>query len=154
MEAYKQRMVIEYQELIKRAERLVTRYDKLENMERDPEPKCPPYLWRAQLETMFEYMGILQTRAKFEDVDLNASVDAAAPETEWIPVSKRLPEEHHGYSETVLATVENPKNEAKDTITAYTVNGQWRGGSLSSIYAAKITAWMPLPKPYVEEKGE
>lgn len=150
MEAYKQRMVIEYQELIKRVERLVTRYDKLENMERDPEPKCPPYLWRAQLETMFEYMGILQTRAKFEGVDLNASVDAAAPDEKsgWIPVSERLPGEYNGASVPVLVTVERQLEGDKFVTMAFTMNGHW------SCFAAEITAWMPSPDPYEREDAK
>lgn len=155
MEAYKQRMIIEYEELKIRIWKLGAMMDKWEHGDLDFTPTCPKYLLDKQLETMEEYAGILQTRAKIEDVDINASVAHAPTEKAgWIPVSKRLPEEHHGFSETVLATVENPKNGAKDTITSYTVNGQWRGGSLSSIYAAKIIAWMPMPEPYAGEENE
>lgn len=77
MEAYKRRMVIEYQELKERAEKLAAMLDKWGNGELDFMPKCPEYLLREQLATMKDYIGILQTRAKIEGVDLTADVDKA-----------------------------------------------------------------------------
>lgn len=74
MEAYKQRMITEYRELKERADKLETMLDKWDKGTLDFTPACPRYLLEKQLETMKDYVGILQTRAKLEDVDLNASV--------------------------------------------------------------------------------
>lgn len=70
MEDYKQRMIIEYRELKERADKLATMMDKWDKGTLDFTPTCPKYLLEKQLETMREYVGILQTRAKIEDVDL------------------------------------------------------------------------------------
>lgn len=142
MEAYKQRMIKEYRELKERADKLATMLDKWDKGTLDFTPTCPKYLLDKQLETMQEYAGILQTRAKLEDVDLNASVDAAAPETEWVPVSERMPEEYNGASVPVLVTVERQLEGDKFVTMAFTMNGHW------SCFGAEITAWMPSPKPY------
>lgn len=152
MEAYKQRMVIEYQELRERAEKLATMLDKWDKGLLDFTPTCPRFLLKEQLETMKEYVGILQTRAKLEDVDLNASVDAA-PEKGWIPVSERMPEEgHSGYSDTVLVTVARQLDGDKAVITSHTKVGQWNCGALCAVHGAKIIAWMPFPEPYEGDK--
>lgn len=74
MEAYKQRMIVEYRELKERADKLAAMLDKWDKGALDFTPTCPKYLLDKQLEKMQEYAGILQTRAKLEDVDLNASV--------------------------------------------------------------------------------
>ena len=70
MEAYKQMMIIEYRELKERADKLATMLDKWDKGTLDFTPTCPRYLLENQLETMKNYVGILQTRAKIEDVDL------------------------------------------------------------------------------------
>lgn len=75
MEAYKQMMIIEYRELKERADKLATMLDKWDKGTLDFTPTCSRYLLENQLETMKNYVGILQTRAKLEGVDLNASVD-------------------------------------------------------------------------------
>lgn len=85
----------------------------------------------------------------------------------WIPVTERLPEEHDSIfakyygtdrwdeymyrkvSDNVLVTVMYPTSGTKCVINSHTEDGQWRCGVLYSIYGAKITAWMPLPEPYV-----
>ena len=146
MEAYKQRMIKEYRELKERADKLATMLDKWDKGTLDFTPTCPKYLLDKQLETMQEYAGILQTRAKLEDVDLNASVDDAPVEKAgWIPVTERLPEEHKGASDTVLVTVARQLNGDKFVTMAFTMNGHW------SCFEAEITAWMPSPEPY--ERG-
>lgn len=55
-------------------------------------------------------------------------------QTRWIPVSERLPEENGGYLVTVMG--------------AYVTTALWVGNAENW---SKITAWMPLPKPYKAE---
>lgn len=149
MEAYKQRMIIEYRELKERADKLATMLDKWDKGTLDFTPTCPKYLLDKQLETMTEYIGILQTRAKIEGVDLNASVDDAPVEKAgWIPVTERLPEEHKGASDAVLVTVARQLDGDKFVTMAFTMNGHW------SCFEAEITAWMPSPEPSKEESNE
>ena len=77
----------------------------------------------------------------------------------WIPCSERLPEEKDAgilkklgtdkKSELVLATVE-VKGE-RMTVTACTHDGKWEWNMKYAFPNFKVVAWMPLPKPYVEE---
>ena len=77
----------------------------------------------------------------------------------WIPCSERLPEEKDAgilkklgtnkKSELVLATVE-VKGE-RMTVTACTHDGKWEWNMKYAFPDFKVVAWMPLPKPYVEE---
>lgn len=73
MEAYKQRMVAEYQELKERTDKLEEMLDRWDKGTLDFEPTCPKYLLEKQLDAMKDYVGILQTRAKIEDVDLTGA---------------------------------------------------------------------------------
>ena len=59
-------------------------------------------------------------------------------ESEWIPVSERLPEEDTRY----LVTTSGTNNDIIDI--AYYTEGIWHK-------ASRIKAWMPLPEPYKEE---
>ena len=149
MEAYKQMMIIEYRELKERADKLATMLDKWDKGTLDFTPTCPRYLLENQLEAMKNYVGILQTRAKLEGVDLNASVDDAPVEKAgWIPVTERLPEEHKGASDTVLVTVARQLDGDKFVTMAFTMNGHW------SCFEAEITAWMPSLEPWKGDTRE
>lgn len=61
----------------------------------------------------------------------------------WIPVTENLPKE----GEMVLVTCKTKKG-VKSVNRAYQSNNTWHGsGSMSG-----VTAWMPLPQPYEDEK--
>ena len=75
MEAYKKRMAIEYRELKERTDKLEKMLDKWNKGTLDVEPTCSWWLLKNQLEVMKDYVGILQTRAKIEDVDLTEADD-------------------------------------------------------------------------------
>ena len=91
MEAYKKRMAIEYRELKERTDKLEAMLDKWNKGTLDFEPTCSWWLLENQLEAMKNYVGILQTRAKIEDVDLteadNAKTIDSVPvaHAHWIP---------------------------------------------------------------------
>ena len=87
------------------------------------------------------------------------AIEALLEQTRWIPCSERLPEEKDAgilkklgtdkKSELVLATVE-VKGE-RMTVTACTHDGKWEWNMKYAFPDFKVVAWMPLPKPYVEE---
>lgn len=74
MEAYKTRMIIEYRELKDRTEKLAEMLDWWDKGTLDFTPTCPRYLLEKQLDAMRDYVGILQTRAKIEGVDLTGEM--------------------------------------------------------------------------------
>lgn len=62
---------------------------------------------------------------------------------EWIPCSERLPD-----TDDIMLVTFKPKNGSPNVNRAYYMDGAWHGsGSMSN-----VTAWMPLPKPYQEDK--
>ena len=80
-------------------------------------------------------------------------------EPKWIPVTERLPE----YETDVLVTVEGwYKGKLIDRATDLAT--YWQHGSYIDNFETlndwieygewKVTAWMPLPKPYREETGD
>lgn len=147
MEAYKRRMVIEYQELKERAEKLAAMLDKWDKGTLDFTPTCPKYLLEKQLDVMKDYVGLLQTRAKIEDVDLTANVNKSG----WIPVTERLP----GNFETVLVWIGGSK--IYDVAFYDMEHGfrPWYAGYYEDCpeeWECPVSAWMPLSEPYEEEK--
>lgn len=70
MEAYKERMVKEYNELKDRTYKLscmLTRYDA---GTLGFEPTCPIHLLREQFRHMDDYLRVLEQRAFYEDIEL------------------------------------------------------------------------------------
>lgn len=71
MEVYKLRMIIEYQELKQRTEKLGIMLDRWLTDDLDFEPSCPFELLESQLHVMKAYLSILKQRAEIEHVDLD-----------------------------------------------------------------------------------
>ncbi len=83
--------------------------------------------------------------------------------SEWIPVSKRMPELHEAspllkkfvnkVSDEVLVTIEDKKNGTRTVSSqCYLWDNLWHGDIFDWLKASKcdfeIIAWMPLPQPY------
>lgn len=90
---------------------------------------------------------------------------------EWIPVSKKLPDEHDSIfaklyetdvvndmlwrtrSKEVLVTIEYENGE-RTVKSSHTTDGKWwieKGTTLSKF---KVIAWMPMPEPYKENEND
>lgn len=74
MEVYKLRMIVEYQELKRRTERLGKLLDKHLYGELDFELNCPVALLESQYYTMQAYLSILVQRAGIENIDLECDL--------------------------------------------------------------------------------
>ena len=93
MEAYKKRMAIEYRELKERTDKLEAMLDKWNKGTLDFEPTCSWWLLENQLEVMKNYVGILQTRAKIEDVDLTEADNAKTIDSVPVAHARWVPDE-------------------------------------------------------------
>ena len=71
MEAYKQRMVNEYNELKERTEKLGSMLLKYSKGDLEFETTCPIELLQDQYIIMGDYLHVLEKRAVFEGVPLN-----------------------------------------------------------------------------------
>lgn len=70
MEDWKERFRKEYHELRERFQKLDTMIDKYEKRQLEFEPKCPIDLLKGQRSTMWNYLKILEQRAKIEEIKL------------------------------------------------------------------------------------
>ena len=70
MEDWKARFRKEYHELRERFQKLDMMIDKYEKGQLDFEPKCPIDLLKGQRSTMWDYLKILEQRAKIEEIKL------------------------------------------------------------------------------------
>ena len=77
--------------------------------------------------------------------DVNALM-AVSSAQQWIPVSERLPED----GVDVLVTDDSGGYATIRTDWMFTKEGS---GERDWVGSQRITAWMPLPKPYKEEKN-
>ncbi|MCR5493064.1 MAG: hypothetical protein K6F12_05295 [Streptococcus sp.] len=75
MEAYKERMVNEYNELKERYTKLGDLLFAYMDDELDFEPNCPIDLLEKQWCTMSKYLYILEQRAEIENIDLNSGAE-------------------------------------------------------------------------------
>ncbi len=75
--------------------------------------------------------------------------DYEGDQEEWIPVTERLPEEKGQY---LVAIEDNEGCLIETTKAFYELNGLW---SSPFFYMSDVvTAWMPLPEPYKEDKDD
>lgn len=70
MEDWKERFKIEYYELRERFSKLEYMVSKYEKGTLEFKPNCPIDLLKSQLCVMYNYLCILQERAKIEDIKL------------------------------------------------------------------------------------
>ena len=68
---YKERFAAEYYQLETRYIKLNTMVEKWDKGELTFTPTCPRATYDFQLRAMKEYLGILQIRAKIEDIELD-----------------------------------------------------------------------------------
>lgn len=90
---------------------------------------------------------------------------------EWIPVSKKFPDEHDSIfaklyetdvvndmlwrtrSKEVLVTIEY-ENGARTVKSSHTTDGKWWIEKETTLSKFKVIAWMPMPEPYKENENE
>lgn len=70
MENWKERFKKEYYELKERFQKLDMMIGKYEKGQLEFEPKCPIDLLKGQRSTMWNYLKILEQRAKIEEIKL------------------------------------------------------------------------------------
>lgn len=70
MEPWKERFKKEYYELRERFQKLDMMIDQYEKGQLEFEPKCPIDLLKRQRSVMWEYLSILEQRAKIEEIKL------------------------------------------------------------------------------------
>ena len=94
--------------------------------------------------------------------------DAVRNELAWISCEDIMPEEYDSpykkyygtggwekgmyqkKSKNVLVTMVY-RDGFTNTEVSYTCDGEWRRHRMGSMGVGKVVAWMPFPKPYVEE---
>ena len=104
-------------------------------------------------------------------MDLLKDLANKADSFEWIPVSKKLPDEHDSIfaklyetdvvndmlwrtrSKDVLVTIEY-EDGARTVKSSHTTDGKWWIEKETTLSKFKVIAWMPLPKPYDEKEND
>lgn len=90
---------------------------------------------------------------------------------EWIPVSKKLPNEHDSIfaklygtdkwddafwrtkSKEVLVTIEY-EDGTRIVTSSYTTDGKWVLEKRAKLNKCKVVAWKPFPEPYKEKEND
>jgi hypothetical protein len=73
---YKRRFMAEYWQLSIRYNKLKKMLEMWDSDELYPQPKCKRWIITAQLKTMEDYKGILESRAQIEGIDLTIMTEA------------------------------------------------------------------------------
>ena len=107
--------------------------------ERDWKSKCEGYPWNVHPVKDIDDLKYYKKLAAYEDAEEQGRYG------KWIPVSERLPEESLN---SVIGW---------DTYRNRCCFLQYLGGRFvlgDDIYSVNVTAWMPLPEPYLESEEE
>ena len=88
MEVYKLRMIVEYQELKRRTEKLGIILYRWLTDDLDFEPSCPFELLESQFHVMKAYLSILKQRAEIENIDLDYGLVSNRSEEEKLYSAK------------------------------------------------------------------
>lgn len=107
----------------------------------------------------------------WESRDILQELVDKADSFEWIPVSKKLPDEHDSIfaklygtdrwdnnlwrarSEEVLVTLEY-EDGIRTVKSSHTTDGKWWIEKKTTLSKFKVIAWMPMPEPYKENENE
>lgn len=84
----------------------------------------------------------------WEDIQDAPTVE---PESQWIPCSERMPEEHGFYLVSVGSPYKHIRVYQYEPCTGYENENLWRGEDGSYCFNWFVEAWMPLPESW---KGE
>ncbi len=123
------------------------------------------YLWKSYDENKIYGIasrGYLETLQELVD---------KAESFEWIPISKKLPDEHDSIfarlygtdkwndafwrtkSKEVLVTIEY-EDGTRIVKSSHTTDGKWALEKRATLSECKVVAWIPFPEPYKEKDNE
>lgn len=106
-----------------------------------------------------------------KSMDLLTDLANKADSFEWIPVSKKLPDEHDSLfaelygtdkwndmlwrtqSIEVLVTIEY-EDGTRSVTSSYTTDGKWEIEKIVKLSKCKVVAWKPLPESYKENEDD
>lgn len=71
---YKERFKAEYYQLKIRLDGLLNMLDKWDKCELDFKPTCPREVYEDQINGMAMYLGVLESRAKIEGIEIDTAV--------------------------------------------------------------------------------
>ena len=93
-------------------------------------------------------------QAWYKADDIYAAIKRVTSAQQWISCEERLPDAECGESDTVLTTC--GYRDVEDTSVRWIRLLYFNGGvwcyPTGETYEQKVVAWMPLPKPWKEEK--
>ena len=123
------------------------------------------YLWKSYDENKIYGIasrGYLETLQELVD---------KAESFEWIPISKKLPDEHDSIfarlygtdkwndafwrtkSKEVLVTIEY-EDGTRIVKSSHTTDGKWALEKIATLNEFKVVAWIPFPEPYKEKQND
>ena len=99
------------------------------------------------------YNGFSDTYDKAQIIGVLEELPTAEPQ--WIPCDEGLPFSEYGESDYVLTTC--GYRNVEDTSIRWVKTLYFNGGvwcyPTGEVYEQKVYAWMPLPKPYKENRN-
>ena len=120
------------------SEDCISREDLLKRFKKECATDCSCCLYARDNDEIVEF-GYREWCGLIEDAP------SVTPKTEWIPVSERLPEDNVW----VLVTVEQNGNRYQEIMRRHKYIDAWTDDIDN--YTDEITAWMPIPEPYVPD---